>query len=110
MATVRATCPNCGDVELTTRDVTVRVCADDDTGSYSFRCPICRMTALKAAEPHVVDLLAASGVRVEVWTLPLELRERPTTGELFTHDDLLDFHHLLTEPSWFDELTRMADD
>ncbi|MEM9033919.1 MAG: hypothetical protein AAGA99_20505 [Actinomycetota bacterium] len=90
--------------------MTVRVCADDDSGSYSFRCPVCRMTALKAAEPHVVDLLAASGVRVEVWTLPLELRERPTGGALFTHDDLLDFHDLLGDPTWFDELTKMADD
>ena len=30
MTTIRATCPTCGDVELTTKDVTVRVCAADN--------------------------------------------------------------------------------
>ncbi len=110
MATVRATCPDCGDVELTTRDVTVRVCADDDTGAYTFGCPVCRMTVLKPAEPHVVDLLAASGVRVVVWTLPLELRERPQGGALFTHDDLLDFHDLLDGDAWFEQLSGQSND
>lgn len=107
MATVRATCPDCGDVELTTRDVTVRVCADDNTGAYSFRCPSCDMTVLKAAEPHVVDLLVGAGVKVVVWSLPAELRERPA-GSPFTHDDLLDFHRILEGESWFDDLARFV--
>ncbi len=104
MATVRATCPDCGDVELTTREVTVRVCADDDTGAYTFRCPVCHMTVLKPAESHIVDLLAASGVRVVVWTLPAELHERPLDGPFFTHDDLLDFHDMLASDSWMAEM------
>ena len=110
MATVRATCPDCGDVELTTRDVTVRVCADDDTGAYTFSCPVCRTIVLKPAEPHVVDLLAAAGVRVVVWTLPLELRERPQGGAPFTHDDLMDFHELLDGDAWYEELTGQSRD
>lgn len=111
MATVRATCPDCGDVELTTREVTVRVCADDESGAYAFRCPSCHMTVLKPAEPHIVDLLAASGVRVVVWSLPAELKERPSGGELFTHDDILDFHDLLArDESWFDQLLRSVEE
>ena len=39
MATIRATCTECGDVEMTTADVWVRLCDDDDEGTYHFRCP-----------------------------------------------------------------------
>jgi len=98
MAKIRASCPTCGDVELTTNDVVLRVCADDNSGTYTFMCPVCEASVIKAAEQHIVDLLAASGVRVVVWTLPAELSERPT-GDPFTHDDLLDFHSMLKHES-----------
>src|SRR4051812_36360094 len=73
MATIRATCVECGDVELTTADVRVRVCIEDNSGSYSFRCPHCTMAVVKPAEPRIVDLLVASGVELATWRLPAEL-------------------------------------
>ena len=72
--TIRATCGDCGDVELTTADVRVRVCIEDNQGSYLFRCPTCQMAVVKSAEPRIVDLLVASGVELSTWTLPAELR------------------------------------
>jgi hypothetical protein len=96
MATIRASCPTCGDVELTTADVRVRVCINDDRGEYSFRCPICRMTVLKSAEPRTIDLLVASGVALDTWALPAELAEMHQ-GAPISHDDLLDFHVLLED-------------
>ena len=108
MSTIRASCPDCGDVELTSQDMTVRVCAEDNRGSYAFRCPACTMTVSKAAEQRIVDLLIASGVRVEVWRLPLELQERPI-GAPFTHDDLLSFHELLQDETWFATLSSMVE-
>ena len=96
MATIRASCPTCGDVELTTADVRVRVCINDDRGEYSFRCPVCRMTVVKGAEPRTIDLLVASGVVLDTWSLPAELHERHA-GQPITHDDLLDFHALLSD-------------
>ncbi len=95
---------------MTTRDVTVRVCADDDSATYLFACPLCTLTVVKEAEQHIVDLLAASGVEVVVWVLPAELAERPADGRPFDHDDLLDFHTLLAEDDWFDALVRTAED
>jgi len=106
MATIRASCPDCGDVELTTNDMTVRVCAEDQRGSYAFRCPSCEMAVTKSAEPRIVDLLVSSGVELQVWTPPLELREPKPVGEAFTHDDLLHFHELLQEEGW---LARLVD-
>jgi hypothetical protein len=108
MSTIRASCPDCGDVELTSLDMTVRVCADDNRGAYAFRCPLCTMTVSKPAEQRIIDLLVASGVRVEVWSLPLELQERPV-GEPFTHDDLLAFHELLQDEGWFATLSSMVE-
>ncbi len=104
MALIRASCSDCGDVELTTGDVQVRVCLADNQGTYSFRCPHCLMTIVKAAEPRTVDLLVASGVTYTTWDLPQELAERPTHGEPISHDDLIDFHELLQDDSRLLEL------
>jgi hypothetical protein len=103
MATIRATCAECGDVELTTADVRVRVCLEDNAGTYNFRCPHCQMAVVKPAEPRIVDLLAASGVEVSMWRLPAELYEAHS-GPRIDHDDLLDFHELIESDAWFDEL------
>jgi len=108
VTTIRATCPTCGDVELTTKDVTVRVCAADNSGSYSFQCPSCRMMVAKEAEARIVDLLVSSGVTMLVWQLPAELFE-PRGGEPLTWDDLLDFHDLLTGDGWFEQVLAQVD-
>ncbi len=101
MATIRASCGDCGDVELTTADVHVRVCTIDNQGSYLFRCPSCRMTVVKAAEPRTIDLLVASGVSYETWNPPAELREPRGDGPVISHDDLIDFHALLDDDDRF---------
>ena len=80
MATIRASCETCGDVELTTADVRVRVCTSDNRGEYSFRCPDCDMTVVKGAEPRTIDLLVASGVQLDTWSLPAELGEIKMVG------------------------------
>ncbi len=105
MATIRASCPDCGDVELTTSQVNVRICDDDKTGTYSFACPVCSTTVVKPAETRTIDLLVASGVRFSTWRLPAELYESKT-GAPITHDDLLDFHEFLRD----DEALKSAID
>ena len=96
MATIRASCPDCGDVELTTSDVRVRVCLDDDRGEYRFTCPICAMGVVKPSAHRTMDLLFASGVEMDTWTLPAELFEA-RSGRQINHDDILDFHRLLAD-------------
>ncbi len=104
MATIRASCPDCGDVEFTTADVEVRISAPDGSGTYSFRCPGCVVTVVKSAEPRTIDLLLASGVEQATAALPAELEEHGG-GDPITHDDLLDFHHLLhRDDVWFETL------
>ena len=104
VATIRASCPTCGDVELTSRDVSVQVCATNNQGSYAFRCPQCELSVSKMAEQRIVDLLVSSGVRLSVWSMPAELDE-PREGAPINYDDLLEFHAMLQEEGWFDRLT-----
>ena len=103
MTTIRANCPSCGDVQLTADDLTVRVCADDERGSYCFQCPECTRAVAKEATRRIVDLLVSSGVRMQVWRLPAELTE-PRVGPPLRPDDLLDFHLMLQEDGWFERL------
>ena len=90
-------------MQLKASELTVRVCSDDERGSYCFRCPECRRAVAKDASRRIVDLLVSSGVRMQVWRLPAELHE-VHNGAAFVPDDLLDFHLLLAGNSWFTDL------
>lgn len=107
MATIRASCPECGDVELTSRDVRVLVCTSTEDGSYAFRCPVCRLAVSKPAEPRIVDLLVSAGVGVTTWTLPAELRE-DHVGAPISYDDLLSFHFALKSDDWMSRLMSVT--
>jgi hypothetical protein len=103
VAVVRATCDVCGDIQLTAPDVVVRVCLDDQRASYVYSCPLCRAPVARPLEHRLVELLASSGSPVSLWHLPDELSELHE-GEALTHDDLLDFHQMLLDDSWLEEL------
>lgn len=107
MTTIRANCPTCGDVQLKAGQLVVRVCSDDDQGSYCFTCPECDRAVAKEASQRIVDLLVSSGVRLQVWRRPAELREA-RSGPTLTPDDLLDFHLLLQDDVWFDDVVEMV--
>jgi hypothetical protein len=108
VATIRASCPTCGDIELTSRDLTVRVCAADNQGAYVFRCPDCRLAVAKQADAKIVDLLVSSGVNLVVWHLPAELDE-PRNGAPITYDDLLEFHYAIQRDGWMESLDSSED-
>ena len=109
MATIRATCPACGDVKLRSRDLMVRVCAETDLGTYQFACPRCGEPVAREATPRILSLLVSAGVPTEVWHQPAELLE-PHAGPPITIDDVLDFHLLLERDGWFDRLAESVGD
>ena len=91
MTTIKASCPACGGVELTSADIALRVCTSDRSLSYyAFQCPSCRDEVRKPADQHVVQLLMSGGVRAQTWEIPAEVLE-PKSGPVLTYDDLLDF-------------------
>jgi len=107
MTTVRAQCPTCHDVQLGIDDLTVRVCADDSSGSYRFMCPTCDQVVDRPASGRIVELLLSAGAHHETWTWPAELGERPA-GPPLTPDDLLDLHMVLQSPRWFEDLVALV--
>ncbi|MEM9200096.1 MAG: hypothetical protein AAGC53_00470 [Actinomycetota bacterium] len=67
------------------------------------------MTVVKGAEPRTIDLLVASGVHMDTWSLPAELAEIKN-GRPINHDDLLEFHDKLHDSSsWDDALSALLD-
>ncbi|MHB1444069.1 MAG: hypothetical protein ACYCTI_06195 [Acidimicrobiales bacterium] len=91
LATIKTTCPTCGDVELTPGQVQVLISLEDHRSSYAFRCPGCHVTVTKPADERVVRILISSGVGVRPWRLPGELSEEHRGGPI-TWDELLEFH------------------
>ena len=91
MSRIKASCQDCGDIEVTSSELQVLICLDTGDSTYSFLCPSCRLIVNKPAEQRVVELLVSAGVRVVNWDLPAELSE-PKSGPAITYDDLLAFH------------------
>ena len=90
MTTIKASCPSCGEVELTPADVSLMVCSHAPMSYYAFCCPTCQDEVRKPADDHVVSLLVSGGVPARVWDLPAEALE-PKDGPTLSYDDLLDF-------------------
>lgn len=110
MTRIRASCPDCGEVDLRPDEVVLRIVRADDgdvaDGSlYRFSCPDCDGVVEKPADERIAQLLATGGVEVEETgpTRPPH-PEAPKGGPALTHDDLLDFHLGLQADDWFDEL------
>jgi endogenous inhibitor of DNA gyrase (YacG/DUF329 family) len=90
VTTIKASCPGCGEVELTSDDIRLRVASHAPLSYYQFTCPTCQELVRKPADDHIVSLLMSGGVRAEVWEVPAEALE-PKGGPELTYDDLLDF-------------------
>jgi hypothetical protein len=108
---IKADCPGCGVVRLGASDLTVRVCTDDGSGTYCFRCAECGSAVSHEASTPVCELLASAGVKRVDWCWPDDLDDRPG-GPRFTHDDLLDFHLLLDhdDEEWSRQLAASTPD
>jgi hypothetical protein len=89
VTTIKASCPTCGEVELTSADITLMVCSHAPLSYYAFFCPTCMDEVRKPADDHVISLLMSGGVEATVWEVPDEALEAKV-GPALTYDDLLD--------------------
>lgn len=106
MATVRANCGQCGDVEFVSEDVQVRISRPDGSGTYTYCCPECHGIRQANAPASTLRLLLDAGSVQVPDELPAELDEHDPTAPLFTHADLLAFRRLLDTDDWQDALLR----
>lgn len=103
MTTIKATCPSCGEVDLGTEDIVLRIGAVRATNTYGFTCPSCSDFIVKQADDRVVRLLLSGGVLPVPVHVPAEALELHF-GPPLTADDLLDFHQQLLTEDWFEDL------
>lgn len=107
MATIKATCPACGEVSLTPDDLELWIFPDEaDADFYAFDCPDCEQRVEKPADARIVGLLRTGGVEPrQAAAHP----EAPPDGlPPITHDELLDFHQLLQRDDWFDAVVAAS--
>jgi hypothetical protein len=108
MTLIKASCPGCGEVELTPNDVALMVCSHAPLSYYAFTCKECGHQVRKPADDHVVSLLVSGGVPATVWEVPAEALE-VHSGPRLSYDDLLDFAlHLGMTDMLAGEITRAA--
>jgi hypothetical protein len=99
------TCRTCGDQRLAADAVAARVCTEDGTASYHFRCPSCGLLEARPMASSLVGSLQTAGVALTRWSAPAELRELHH-GDPLTVDDLIDFHVAMQDDGWFEALIR----
>lgn len=117
MTRIRTTCPQCGEIELLTTDVTMRIALDTVTlvgedSRYRFHCPGCESMVSKRVTPRIAQLLSTGGVEIEEPHVPDAVAgwDRGTRPEpqapALTLDDLLDLHLALQDERWFDRIAH----
>ncbi len=100
MPGIRATCSTCGDVNLTIADIRLRLCIETEQGEFRFTCKCCTQVTVNEISGPTFDLLVATGAECYEWHLPAELFETHE-GPSISHDDLLEFHNAIVDPSSF---------
>lgn len=105
MTTIKATCPGCGEVDLTAEDIILRIGPAGLGNTYGFTCPHCSEYVEKVADDRIIRLLLSGGVVPVPVHVPAEALE-PRNGPPICYDDILDFHMVLESDDWFDELLR----
>ncbi|MFN8079558.1 MAG: hypothetical protein U0Q19_08325 [Kineosporiaceae bacterium] len=90
MTIIKATCPCCGDVELTRDQVSLTVHPVKERSSYAFVCPQCGDEVRKPAGAEVIRLLKMGGVTAVPVDMPAEAAE-VHEGPQLTEDECLDF-------------------
>ena len=105
MTTIKATCPDCGEVDLTAEDILLRIGAVRDSNTYGFTCPSCGCFIEKPADERIVRLLLSGGVMPVLVHVPAEALETHV-GPIINHDDLLEFHELMQTNDWYEMLTQ----
>jgi hypothetical protein len=84
---VRVACRGCGDLPIGLADVVLRLCEDDLSAAYRFRCPRCGLVQLEDAGLAAAAALLDADVDTEWWCLPDRSAEHPS-GQPITAEDV----------------------
>ena len=54
------------------RELTLRLCVDNQYSSYCFRCPTCGRATVHGLDEQAMSLLMAHGATMQPWRLPAD--------------------------------------
>ena len=94
MATIRTTCPMCGEVDIKPNAAHLTIEVGGRRGAYSFTCPKCTNLIAKPADKKIIALLLAADVPTTPAGQP---KEEPPPPPPLTVDDLIGFHFELEQ-------------
>jgi hypothetical protein len=102
-------CPDCFEARVSPEQVTLRHCLDNETWSYRFTCPECRLPAVSSTGEPAARAAMEAGCPIEIWRLPAELLEHNDNAPALTISDILDLHEEMEQPDWLDVLARAGE-
>src|SRR4029079_6672086 len=70
-------CPKCDTVRVPPDEICVQWCVDTDDWTYRSRCPKCRALLHASTSERLAGVVVGMGARLESWSLPAEIHERP---------------------------------
>jgi len=110
MTRIRATCPDCGNVEFGIADIVVVGTVVGVSRTYRFACPCCDRPVHRSAERDIIELLLSVGVPVEPAPRPPLERLDPAALRLppLSQADVDAFTKMLGTRDWFAELDSGA--
>ncbi len=97
---VEVACRRCGDLHIDLDDLVLRLCEDDLSAAYRFRCPSCGVVHLEVAGLAAASALLDADVDTEWWSLPDRAAEHPC-GAPISVDDVIDVVRVLQEDDTF---------
>ena len=101
MTTVKASCPDCGDIETHTGEVSIVTYKYNlgENHQYYFRCPVCRTIVTKEAPSRIVELLIKNNC-------PQRIIAEPKIdfgyGSPVDENEVIDFYELVQDEEKFD--------
>ena len=102
--TIRATCPDCGDVRFPSGALTIHIAAGSGDAHVSYLCPDCGIRTAQRVPGAVLDTLRRAGVRVRCHTRPAEADEAHN-GPPISAAEVAAFASALRHPGWEAKLT-----
>ena len=112
MPTIRTQCPSCRQyIDFAPGQCALLGGRDGEPVAYAFVCTHCREPIVRRADRRAAAMLVIGGASprgAEEHVGRLPHPEQPEGGPAFTDDDLIDFHLLLDEARWFDQLADLT--
>jgi hypothetical protein len=101
-------CRRCGELHIDLDAMVLRLCEDDLSTTYRFRCPSCAVIQLEVTGPAGAGALLDAGVDTEWWSLPDRAAEHPCGAPISADDVVAAVEMLQDDPAFAAALVTLS--